>query len=75
MSKRIKATEVRARFFAILDEVASGEVIEITRRGHIIARLSPARGPHSLWGLYEGIAMTADPEDDLYSTGATWNLP
>ena len=74
MTRQMTASEVKAKLLAILDEVEQGEEIEITRHGRTVARITPARGPHSLWGLYEGVAMTVDPDDDLYTTGVTWNL-
>lgn len=35
--------QARSRLTALLDDVASGEEIAITRRGQVIARLVPAR--------------------------------
>ncbi|HEV3312503.1 MAG TPA: type II toxin-antitoxin system prevent-host-death family antitoxin [Chloroflexota bacterium] len=69
------ATEVKAKILALLDEVDAGEEVEITKHGRVVARLVPARGPHALWGSLRGIARTTDPDDDLLSTGADWNLP
>ncbi|BBX97450.1 hypothetical protein MLAC_27440 [Mycobacterium lacus] len=39
------ATEVKAKILALLDEVAAGEEIEITKHGRAIARLVAAPGP------------------------------
>jgi prevent-host-death family protein len=75
MSKKMNATEVKAKLLALLDEVERGEEIEITRRGVTIAKLTPTRSPRSLKGRLAGIARTADPDDDLLSTGVTWDLP
>jgi prevent-host-death family protein len=44
------ATEVKARILSLLDEVAAGEDVEITKHGRTVARLVPAHGPHSLHG-------------------------
>ncbi|HEX5368030.1 MAG TPA: type II toxin-antitoxin system prevent-host-death family antitoxin [Dehalococcoidia bacterium] len=75
MTRKLTATEAKAKLLALLDEVEAGEEIEITRHGRIVARLAPARGPHALEGSLAGIAWTECEDDDLYSTGVTWNLP
>jgi prevent-host-death family protein len=67
------ATEVKAKLLALLDEVEQGEEIEITTHGRTVARITSARGPHALWGMFEGVAKTADENDNLYTTGVTWN--
>ena len=40
--KNVPATEAKAKFSELLDEVERGERVEITRRGRVIARLIPA---------------------------------
>ncbi|OSC42291.1 prevent-host-death family protein [Mycobacterium decipiens] len=67
------ATEVKAKILALLDEVAAGEEIEITKHGRAIARLVAATGSHALKGRMSGMAMTAVDEDHLFTTGASWN--
>jgi prevent-host-death family protein len=42
--KRIGTFEAKTHLSALLDEVAGGAEIEITRRGVAVARLVPARG-------------------------------
>ena len=74
MSRQMTATEVKSRILALLDEVAEGEVIEITKHGRTIARLVPAQGPHALKGRFAGVATSAVDDDDLLATGAAWNL-
>jgi prevent-host-death family protein len=69
------ATEAKAGILALLDEVAAGEEIEITKHGRPVARLVPASGPQSLKGSFEGVAMTAGEDEDLFATGAAWDLP
>jgi prevent-host-death family protein len=69
------ATEVKAKLLGLLDEVASGEDIEITKHGRTVARLVPATGPNALGGRFTGVAMSAAEDDDLFSTGAAWDLP
>ena len=74
MANKMTATEVKARILALLDDVAAGEEVEITKHGRVVARLVPARGPHALRGSLAGAAMTAADDEDLYSTGATWDV-
>jgi prevent-host-death family protein len=68
------ATEVKARLLAVLDEVATGEVVEITKHGRPVARLVPAPGPHALKGRFTDVAMSAADDDDLFTTGVSWDL-
>jgi prevent-host-death family protein len=74
MPRMMTATEVKAKILALLDEVATGEEVEITKHGHIVARLVPASGPPSLKGELKGVARTAAAEQDLFSTGVAWEL-
>lgn len=74
MSKKLTATEAKAKILALLDEVAAGEEVEITKRGRTVARLVPASGPHALRGSLAGVAMTAAEDDDLFTTGEPWEL-
>jgi prevent-host-death family protein len=75
VARILTATEAKARILALLDEVASGEEIEITKHGRTVARLVPASGPQALKGRFEGVAMTASEDQELFATGAAWNLP
>lgn len=74
MSRQMTATEVKAKILALLDDVAAGDEIEITRHGRTVARLTAATGPHSLKDRFAGVAMTAARDDDLFATGASWDL-
>jgi prevent-host-death family protein len=74
MTRRLTATEAKARILALLDEVAGGEEVEITKHGRVVARLVPAAGPHSLRGKFAGVAMTTVDDDAVFSTGASWNV-
>ena len=74
MAKRVTATEAKAKILALLDEVAAGDEVEITKHGRTVARLVPAVGPQSLKGSLTGVAMTAAEEADLFSTGEGWEL-
>lgn len=53
---------------------ADGDEVEITKHGRVVARLAPATGPHALKGSFAGVATTAADDEDLFSTGAAWNL-
>lgn len=74
MTTQLTATEVKARLLAILDEVSAGGTFEITKRGKVVARLVPPAG-HADWrGSLKGIAVSAASEDELFSTGLTWDV-
>jgi prevent-host-death family protein len=74
MVKKLTATEVKATILALLDDVASGDEVEITKHGRTVARLVPATGPHALKGSLVGVAMTSSEEEDLFATEAAWEL-
>jgi prevent-host-death family protein len=73
MARQVTATDAKAKILRLLDEAAAGEEIEITRHGRPVARLVPASGPRSLKGSFEGVAMSAVEEKELFSTGEAWN--
>ena len=73
MVRRMTATEAKAKFLALLDAIEKGEEFEITRHGHVVARIAPARGPHRLSGMHVGKGWSSPNPEDLYSTGETWN--
>lgn len=74
MTRKMTATQAKAKLLALLDDVQAGEEIEITRHGMTVARLISARGPHSLKGRLAGVAMTAASDDELFTTGADWEV-
>lgn len=74
MAKHVTATDAKAKILRLLDDVAAGEEIEITRHGRPVARLVPASGARSLKGSFEGVAMTTVDEEQLFSTGERWNV-
>jgi prevent-host-death family protein len=73
MTRQLTATQAKATLLALLDDVAAGDQIEITKHGHTVARLVPAKGPRSLKGRLAGVARTAGSEQGLFSTGEPWN--
>jgi len=74
VTRTVTATEAKATILALLDDVAAGDEVAITKHGRIVARLVPAVGPQALRGAFAGVARTVADEEDLFSTGATWNL-
>lgn len=72
--RRLTATEAKARILALLDEVESGDEVEITKHGRTVARLVPAGGPNALKASQAGVAMTAASDEELFATGAVWEL-
>lgn len=75
MTRQMTATDAKAKLLTVLDEVAAGDEVEITKHGRTVARLVPARGPRMLQGALKGMARTVADEDLLFTTGATWDLP
>lgn len=74
MTIKMTATEVKAKILSVLDDVAAGQEIEITKRGRTVARLVPASGPHALKGLMGSVAITTASDEELFSTGVRWDL-
>jgi prevent-host-death family protein len=75
MSRKMTATEVKTKILGLLDDVvAAGEEVEITKHGRTVAKLVPAAGPKALKGRLTGVAVSAASDEDLFTTGATWDL-
>lgn len=74
MTIKLTATEAKAKILSLLDDVAAGQEVEITKHGRTVARLVPATGPHALKSILTGEAMSAGREGDLFTTGETWDL-
>lgn len=68
------ASQVKALILRLLDEVAAGDEVEITKHGRTVAKLVPARGPAALEGMFEGVAVSAVDDEHLFSTGLEWHL-
>lgn len=73
MTRQMTATEVKARILGLLDEVAAGDEIEITKHGRTVARLVPASGPSGLRGRFNGLSTSSADDEDLYTTGQVWD--
>ena len=74
MVKQMTATQAKAQILALLDDVAAGNEIEITKHGRIVARLVPASGPAGLRGRFTGVARSAADDEQLFTTGAAWEF-
>lgn len=74
MTRQVTATQAKAEILALLDDVAAGDDIEITKHGRTVARLVPATGPESLRGRFAGFARSVEDDDLLFSTGADWEF-
>ncbi len=75
MARTLTATEARATILALLDEVAAGDEVEITKHGRVVARLVPAHGGRSLRGRFAGQVRTVvDDEDEVFTTGLAWDM-
>ncbi len=72
-TKRISASEFKARCLELMDEVArTGEEIVITKRGRPVSRLCPAvPRPKDIFGLHAGRVVMRD--DLVESTGERWD--
>ncbi|MHB1523863.1 MAG: type II toxin-antitoxin system Phd/YefM family antitoxin [Candidatus Dormibacteria bacterium] len=68
------ATEFKARALALLDDVAGGDEIEITKHGHTVARLVGARGPLAARGRLAGVSRSNAEDEQLFSTGIPWEM-
>jgi prevent-host-death family protein len=74
MTRIVTATDAKAKILGLLDDVAAGDEVQITKHGHLVARLVPAGGPKGLRGALVDTAISAAEDEDLFSTGAIWNV-
>ena len=74
MTITLTATETKAKLLALLEQVAGGEEVLVTKHGRVIARIVPAGGGHALRNKFAGVVRVADPDDDLLSTGLEWEI-
>ena len=74
MTRQVTATQAKTQLLALLDDVAAGDEIEITKHGRTVARLAPATGPAALRGRFADVARSVADDDLLFSTGAEWEF-
>lgn len=68
----MSASEFKATCLALLDEVSqTRHEIVITKRGRPIAKLVPVEEAKPLAG---SVQILTDSEDDLFSTGESWDV-
>jgi prevent-host-death family protein len=72
--KQVSATEFKAKCLGLLDEVASGTSLVITKRGKPVARVTRA-SPRSR-PLMGGMAGTAEEAGDIvhFESSEMWEL-
>jgi len=75
MTRQMTATEFKAKVLSLLDQVAGGDEIEITKHGRTVARLIGARGARAARGRLAGRSRSQADDEGLFSTGALWDLP
>ncbi|HEY6345080.1 MAG TPA: type II toxin-antitoxin system prevent-host-death family antitoxin [Bryobacteraceae bacterium] len=70
--KEISATEFKAKCLAILDEVATGMSVVVTKRGKWVARVT--RASERQRPLMGGMAATAEEVGDIvhFDSGELW---
>ena len=73
MVRKVTATDAKAKILRLLNDVAAGDEIEITKHGRTVARLVPAAGSRSLKGSFQGVATTAVAEEELFTTDTVWD--
>ncbi len=74
MTRIVTVTDAKAHLLALIDEVVDGEEIELIRHGRPVARLVPTTGSNRMRGALTGIAIAADEDEALFSTGLDWDL-
>lgn len=74
MTRQVTATQAKAHILSLLDDVAGGDEIEITKHGRTVARLVPASGPASLRGRFTGVARSVVDDEHLFTTDAEWEF-
>jgi len=68
------ATDFKATVLSVLDDVAQGDEVQITKHGKPVARVVPVSNPKSLWGRFAGVATSSAEDEDLFTTGEAWTL-
>ena len=74
MARQITATQAKAHILSLLDDVAAGDEIEITKHGRTVARLVPASGPAALRGRFAGAARSVADDEHLFTPDAVWEF-
>lgn len=72
VARQVSVAQAKAQFLALLNYVAGGDEVEITKHGLAVARLVPAIGFVALRGRFAGIAVSAADDELLFTTGEEW---
>lgn len=72
MTTRMTATVLKATLLRVLDDVAAGEEVEVTKHGRPVARIVPIHSPAALRGQFTGVALSSDDDEDLFGTDESW---
>lgn len=73
MVKILTATELKATVLAVLDDVADGEEVEVTKHGRPVARIVPIRNPAGLRGQFTDVASSSARDEDVFGTAEAWD--
>lgn len=71
----LNVTEVRRRFKDVLDHVGAGDVVRVTRRGHVVAVVAPPPAPPGPDGSFAELLsawreewdVSSWPDDDVFN--------
>jgi prevent-host-death family protein len=69
--RELSASEFKATCLAVIDDVAAGEEVVITKRGKPVARLVPLAASRAM--PLAGTLVYDDPDDLLAPIGERWN--
>ena len=69
--RQLSASELKATCLAVIDEVAAGDEVIITKRGKPVARLVPLVGARTM--PLAGTLVHDDPDDVLAPVGEPWD--
>lgn len=72
MVRQLTATQVKARILGLLNEVAGGEEIEITKHGAYCGAAGSGGRSAALKERFAGVAFSTPDDEQLFSTGADW---
>jgi len=75
MTRTVTVTDAKAHLLSLIDSVVDGDEILITRHGRPVARLVPAHGTRAMRGALAGVAIATVDDEELFTTGQTWDLP
>lgn len=72
MVTTLTATELKATILSVLNDVARGDEVEVTKHGRPVARIVPIRNPAGLRGRFSGVAVSSADDEELFGTDEAW---